>query len=429
MECIGKQIARSQQPSRASTGDDGQTPDAMSALTSRLGIFSDRNYALYALGNAVSSLGMWAQRVGVGWLSWDLSHSAFWVGLVSLGQFLPLIIFSPLFGGLLDRSDPKRFAIVTNGVLTALAVALYVATALHLLTIETLCAFSVLLGIANGAYHPVRLSLVNEVAPPGLLAQAIATNSILYNLTRALGPALAGVAIASLGVAATFAINALSYGAIIGALAVIEIRDIPRKPSGGFVEEFVDGIHYVAGHSFIRELMLLSMVASIFGRGVFELLPAFAGGVYHRGSSGLAVLTTAGGLGAIVGGVLLSRMGNADRLRVITSRSTVWVGIWVVAVGVIPNFWLATGAVFVLGIVGVICGVGLQVLLQKSIDEAFRGRVLGLWGMCNVAGPGVGGALMGAAAQALGLRGATIANGLACTAMAAWILHRRRDSG
>ena len=401
----------------------------MSAFTSRLGIFSDRNYALYALGNTVSSLGMWAQRVGVGWLSWDLSHSAFWVGLVSLAQFLPLIVFSPLLGGLLDRSEPKRFAIITNGVLTALAVALYAATALHLLTIERLCALSFLIGIANGAYHPVRLSLVNEVAPPGRLTQAIATNSILYNLSRALGPALAGVAIASLGVAATFAINALCYAAIIGALAIIEIRGVLRKPPGGFIEEFVAGLRYVAGHSFIRELMLLSVVSSIFGRGVFELLPAFAGGLYHRGSSGLAVLTTAGGVGAIIGGVLLSRMGNTERLPAITVRSAIWVGLLVVAIGVVPSFWLATGTVFVLGIVGVICGVGLQVLLQKSINESFRGRVLGLWGMCNVAGPGIGGALLGAAAQPLGLRGATMANGLACTALAAWILHRRRGAG
>jgi len=158
----------------------------LSTLISRLGIFSDRNYALYALGNTVSALGMWAQRIGVGWLSWDLSHSATWVGLVSLAQFLPLIFFAPLFGGLLDRCDPKRYAIVTNLILTALAVVLYVVTALHALTIDVLCGLGILLGIANGAYHPVRLSLVNEVAPPGKLSQAIATNSILYNLSRSM---------------------------------------------------------------------------------------------------------------------------------------------------------------------------------------------------------------------------------------------------
>ena len=137
------------------------------ASSSPLSIFGHRNYALYALGNTISSLGMWAQRVGVGWLSWELSHSATWVGLVSLGQFLPLIFLAPLFGGLLDRSDPKRYAVVTNSLLTVIAVVLWVVMVLHAMTIERLCVLSVLLGIANSAYHPVRLSLVNEVAPPG----------------------------------------------------------------------------------------------------------------------------------------------------------------------------------------------------------------------------------------------------------------------
>lgn len=398
------------------------------ASSSPLSIFGYRNYALYALGNTISSLGMWAQRVGVGWLSWELSHSATWVGLVSLGQFLPLIFLAPLFGGLLDRSDPKRYAVVTNSLLTVIAGVLWVVMVLHAMTIERLCVLSVLLGIANSAYHPVRLSLVNEVAPPGRLAEAIATNSILYNLTRSVGPALAGVTIAWFGVAGTFAANAISYAAIIGALAIIDIRVVERPPSRGFVRDIVDGMHYVGGHGLIRELMLLSLVTSTLTRGPLELLPAFAGGLYQRGSTGLAVLTTLSGVGAILGGVLLSRAGNADWLGVMARRSAMTLGMVVVALGLAPGFWSGAAAVFVLGVCGVISGVGLQVLLQKSISETFRGRVLGLWGMCNVAGPGVGGAIIGGATQVLGLRGATVAGGLISSALALWIVRNARQA-
>jgi MFS family permease len=402
-------------------------PSAMSFLSSRLDIFRDRNYALYALGNAVSSLGMWAQRVGVGWLSWDLSHSASWVGLVSLAQFLPMIFFAPLFGGLLDQSDPKRYAIVTNAVLTALSAALYVVAALDALTIERLCVFSVLLGIANSSYQPVRLALVNNVAPPGRLAEAIATNSILYNTTRAIGPALAGIAIASLGVAATFALNTLSYAAIIGALAVIKVRATPRKPSAGFIKDFVAGIQYVRGHGLIRELMLLSLVTATLGRGVIELLPAFAGGLYQRGSTGLAALTTAAGIGAVMGGALLSKAGSGW-LPMLARRAALWVGAVVVVLGMLPGYWLAIASVAMLALTLVLSNVGLQVLLQQSLNEAFRGRVLGLWGMCNIAGPGVGGATIGAIAHLFGLRSATIASGLVCTALTLWILRRSPGS-
>ncbi len=398
----------------------------MSLLRSRLGIFSDRNFALFSLGNTVSWLGAWAQRIGVGWLSWDLSHSASWVGLVSLAQYLPLIFFAPLFGGLLDRCDTKRYAIVVNCVMTALAIVLYVVTVLDVLTVERLCALSVLLGIASSAYQPVRLTLVNEMAPPGRLAEAIAANSILYNVTRTAGPALAGIAIATMGVAATFAINAISFAAIIAALVVIDIRPVAPRPSEGFVKDFVAGVRYVMGHGFIGELMLLSLVTSTLGRGVVELMPAFAGGLSHRGSAGLAALTTAGGIGAILGGALLSKAGSAGWLPVLARRGALWVGAIVVLLGVAPNFWLAVLVVGILGLAVVVCSVGLQVLLQKSIDAAFRGRVLGLWGMCNVAGPGIGGALIGSVAQVTGLRGATIISGLICAVLTVWIVRRSR---
>jgi MFS family permease len=399
----------------------------MSVLSSRLGILSDRNFALFSLGNMISWLGMWAQRIGVGWLSWDLSHSASWVGLVSLAQYLPLIFFAPLFGSLLDRCDIKRYAIVVNIVLTALAALLYVVTVLDALTIERLCALSVLLGIGSSAYQPVRLTLVNEMAPPGRLAEAIATNSILYNVTRTAGPALAGIAIATIGVAATFAINAISFAAIIYALAVIEIRPVPRRPTEGFVKDFVAGVRYVTGHGFIGELMLLSLVTSTLGRGVVELMPAFAGGLYQRGSAGLATLTTVGGIGAILGGAMLSKAGSAGWLPVLARRGALWVGVIVVVLGLVPNYWLGVLIVGILGFTVVVCSVGLQVLLQKSIDDAFRGRVLGLWGMCNVAGPGIGGAIIGSIAHVIGLRGATIASGMVCAVLAAWIVRRSRS--
>lgn len=398
----------------------------MSVFSSRFSIFSDRNFALFTLGNMISWLGAWSQRVGIGWLSWDLSHSTAWVGLVSLAQYLPLIFFSPLFGSLLDRCDKRRYAIITNGVSTALAVILYVVTALDVLTIETLCMLSALLGVASSAYQPVRLTLANDLAPPGRLAEAIATNSMVYNLTRTIGPALAGVAIATLGVAATFAINAISYAAIIFALMVVDMRAAPRRPSEGFVKDFVAGVRYVTTHNYIGNLMLLSMVVSTLGRGVVELMPAFAGGLYQSGSSGLAVFTTAGGIGAVLGAVLLSKAGAGGWVSKLSRRTSLFVGVNVVILGLVPAYWLAVLVVGSLGLLVVISSVGLQVLLQTAIKDSFRGRVLGLWGMCNVAGPGVGGAVIGYMAHPLGLRGATIVSGVTCTVLAAWIMHRSR---
>jgi hypothetical protein len=147
------------------------------------------------------------------------------------------------------------------------------------------------------------------------------------------------------------------------------------------------------------ELMLLCLLTSALTRGPLELLPAFAGGVYQRGSTGLAMLTTAGGVGAVIGGFVLSRAGRSSGLSTLARGSATWLGVLVIALGLAPGFFTGTVVVFVLSLLGVICGVGLQVLLQKTLDENFRGRVLGLWGMCNVAGPAVGGALVGGGAS------------------------------
>jgi MFS transporter, DHA3 family, macrolide efflux protein len=136
------------------------------------------------------------------------------------------------------------------------------------------------------------------------------------------------------------------------------------------------------------------------------------------------VLTTASGIGAILGAAALGKAGQTGGLKTLARRGAVCLGVIVVILGAVPNFWLAVAAIGLVGIAIVVCSVGLQVLLQNTIDESFRGRVLGLWGMCAIAGPGVGGAMLGSVAQTYGLRPATIASGVACTALSAWIAYR-----
>jgi MFS family permease len=398
----------------------------VSTLTARLGVLADRDFALYCAGNAISWIGTWSQRIGVGWLSWKLSHSPSWVGLVSLLQFVPVGVCAPMFGVLLDRTDRRRYSITANAVLAALAALLFVLAVLDALTIYRLCALATLLGVANSAYQPARLALVNDIAPPGRLAEAIATNSIIYNLTRMVGPAVAGVAIVSLGIASTFAINAVSFGAVIFALTVVEIEPVSHAPqSHGFLRDIAAGIRYASGHPLIRELMLLSAVTSILGRGLLELLPAFADAVYHRGSTGLAMLTTASGAGAMLGAAALSQAGRVRGLmNALVRHGTLWLGAVLILLGAVSRYSAALAILVVYGVAIVLCSVGLQVLLQMEIEGKMRGRVLGLWGACNIAGPGIGGALLGALAQFGGLRAVTIVSGAVCSGLAAYIMRR-----
>jgi len=388
-------------------------------------VLRDRNFLIYSLGNTVSWLGTWAQRIGVGWMSWDLTHQTAWVGIISLAQLLPLIVFGPLFGALLDRHEHRSYALAVNIALAVLAVVLYALAAAHAMSIGVLCVLAVLLGVVNSAYQAVRLAMINDIVVPAHLSDAIAVNSVLFNVTRAVGPAIAGYVISRDGIAAAFALNAVSFFAILAALLVVTLRPIPAKRSQqSLLAETREGLKYVLDHPGIRQVMLLSGITSILGRGVIELLPAFADKVFHRGSVGLADLTTAAGVGAIIGALVLSRGGSTSLIPRLTRYSALLLGVFVVLFGLCSSFMLGLLVTGIFGFAIVLCSVGLQVLLQASIRDGFRGRVLGLWSAVNVAGPGLGGALIGTLAEPGGLKAVTVATGALCCALVAWAMPR-----
>jgi MFS family permease len=358
-------------------------------------------------------------------LSWDLTHQTSWVGVISMAQLLPLVGFGPLFGALLDRHDHRRFALSVNLALALLSAALYLLTAAHAMRIGLLGAMAVLLGIANSAYHAVRLTMVNDIVPPEQRQSAIAMNSIMFNVTRAVGPAMAGVIIARFGVAASFATNAFSFIAILCALLVVRLK--PRQMQHtrhGLLAESVAGLRYIAQHGELGQLLLLSAVIATLGRGIIELLPAFAAAVFGRGSLGLAQLTTAAGIGAIAGALVLSWARSGDRLVRLTRTTALSQGGVICAFGWCTNYWAGLVLTGVLGFTVVLCTVGLQVRLQSCLDDHYRGRVLGVWAAVNLAGPGMGAALAGWVAQHVGLQPVTVAAGILCALLVTWLTLR-----
>ncbi len=231
--------------------------------------------------------------------------------------------------------------------------------------------------------------------------------------------------IARYGVTAAFAVNAVSFLGILGALINVRLRPTHgRRSSGGLIAESREGLRYVMGHPGIRQVMLLSAITSIVARGVMEMLPAFADSVFHKGSVGLANLTTAAGVGALLGALLLARAESAAAMPRLTRRAAISVGAVVIVFGLCESFPLGLLVTACLGFVNVLCGVGLQVLLQTSVRHDYRGRVLGLWTAATVAAPGVGGALIGACAQRLDLESVTVAAGFSCITLVGWTISR-----
>lgn len=380
---------------------------------------SSRNFTIYLIGSTVSLHGLWIYRVTLGWFAWQLTASEFWVGMVAFTQFAPAVVFGPLFGVFADRVDRRKASIAINSLSTLNMLLLGALAAYGNVGIGVLTCLSLVQGALDGAHTPIRMTLVPNLVTREQLQSAIASTSIAFNVSRFVGPAVAGVIIATLGVSAAFALNGISYLAIVAAVVLVELRPTAgrEKQPGDVWSELVAGVRYVRAHRSIRGLLLLVAIASVFGRGAMEMLPAFADAVLVRGSSGLAILTSAIGVGAVITGLVLARSTLWLNISVIRA-AVVAAGILIVAFGANTAFWLAIPIVTTLGVILAMGGVGSQILMQSLVDEEVRGRVSSLWGMIAFGGTALGGLLVGWMAARFGLQGTIMIAGLLCSVSA-----------
>ncbi len=367
--------------------------------------FANRNYRVYISGNSISLTGLWLQRVAVGWLAWTLTHSGTWLGLVSLADFMPALVLSPFAGVLADRRDRVWIIRITQLCGCAQASLLAVLVFTDLITIHILFMLVLLLGIASSIAQPARLALIPNLVDRASLASALAINSIVFNLARFIGPAIAGILIAGVGIGTAFAANALSY--IAFQIALMNLRDLPPLPTGprqNAIRASIEAYAYASRHPGIGPMLLLFAVTTIGTRGFVELFPGFADSVFARGPQGLSMLTSTVGLGAICGGAwMVFRPAVAGLARFVLA-ATLMMSLAILAFTATDQFYVALPCVFVAGAAMTITGTGAQTLIQAAVDSRMRGRVMALYGMIFRAGPAVGAVLVGTASEHFGLR-------------------------
>jgi MFS family permease len=379
----------------------------------------NRNYLIYLVGNTISLHGLWIYRVALGWYAWEISASEFWVGIVAFSQFAPAVVFGPLFGVLADRFDRRAASLLINSMSVMNMLLLGLLAALGVIDIYVLTLLAFMQGTLDGAHMPVRMTIVPNLVEKNQLQSAIAITSISFNLSRFVGPAIAGLIIAIYGVGTAFIVNGVSYFALIAVMLIVRLN--PTADNSGkerhVWREMGEGINYIMGNPAIRALLLIIAVASVFGRGALEMMPAFADAVFERGSAGLAALTSAIGAGAVISGLAMSRGVGWLNVRIIR-LAVIIAGLLIASLGLIEQFWIAVTVVVWLGIILSLCGVGSQILIQTLIDDSVRGRVSSFWGMIAFGGTALGSLLIGTAANAWGLQEVVIVSGLLCSTAA-----------
>ena len=420
-------MARSPRSDDPGAGDPNSQSPGFATIYAAL---RHRNFRIYISGNAISLIGTWTQRTAVGWLTWDLTQSGFWLGLIACADLLPAVFIGPLGGVLADRLDRLRIIMAAQTVALLQAVTLFALTAGGVIGVETLALLVLVHGVAMGFNQPSRLALMPSLVPLPALSTGIAINSVVFNLARFIGPAMAGLLIVSIGVAGAFAANALSFLIFLVALSRLRLRKTPRAPRGArgtsLLAEIRDGIGYALAHPGIGPMLFLLATVSLGVRPFIDLMPGFAAEVFRGGADILAMLSSTVGLGAIASGLWIARRGpgNLTRLVLINTLLTSLAIIGFVATDIL---WLALISVALAGMALVACTVSMQTLMQLSVDGTRRGRVLSLYGIILIGGPAAGALIMGSLSELLGLR-LPLAGG-SLLALLAWLqIWQRRQA-
>ena len=387
-----------------------------------------RNHFLFAAGMVPSLITLWMQRLAVGWLTWELTHSPAWLGIIAFADLFPAVVLSPLAGALIDRVDPMRPMILSQAVFLAQALILAVLSFAGLLTIETLLALAIVLGLTHPFNTASRHTILPSLVPRTDLSAAIAINSSLYNVARFIGPAAAGVVIVTGGVAWAFACNVLGYLVFLLALFRMDVAPPERRPRSEttLFGDVAEGWRYTVSHPGIRPVLVLLVITAVVSRPVVDLLPGFAGDVFHRGAGGLAWLTAAIGLGAMLGALWLALRGVLAGLTTITISAVLVLALALGAFTAMEHFVLALPVLAISGFAMVVNGIGSQTLIQSSVASAMRGRVMSLYTLIYRGMPALGAVVMGWLAEGFGLQATLGTAAVLCLIAWGWAARRKQ---
>lgn len=380
-----------------------------------------RNFRLFWIGQTLSLIGTWMQQVGQGWLSLQLSNSAFIVGLVSAAGSLPILFFSLYAGVIVDRRDKLRLVMWAQVLLSIEAVALWWLVWSGWITIPLLVALAFINGLVSAVEIPARQSLIVDLVGREDVLDAIALNSGGFNLARIVGPSIAAAVIAGMGLAWCFAINALSYIAVIGCLAAIHLpRFIPAETILAAREGFKQGIAYMRSRREVLGIMGVIAVYSIFGLQYLTMMPVIARDVLHTGAGGYGFLVTVVGVGALTGALTLAALSNRVRRgRLFLVSAFSFAGLLVVF-SLVREVWLAAVVLVLLGLTMMINGALANGILQSIVPDELRGRVMAAYVFVYVGFTPIGSLIAGSVAHALNVQWAIGGGAAVMLVYSAW---------
>lgn len=364
------------------------------------------HYRLYACGHIANVFGWWGNRLGIGWLTWELTESAGLLGVVAFAGMIPVTLVAPFAGVLADRYGHRRMSIIAGLASGTVTLTLAMLTLTGNVTVPLLLLLSVLQGVGFGTEFPARQALIPQLCSRENMPAALAFNSTTFQVGTFLGPVVAGYLITAYGTGASILMFAITNYWMALMIFLIRFRPGPReeKARSGFLEEIAAGFRYIAATPALRLLFAINVTMGILLRPYTELLAGFADVVFGGGPAELSALTAASGFGALASGLFLAFRGRMRGLVDIMLVGAVTGSAGLALFAAQTNLTLGIIAISIASLLLLTCHVGAYSLIQNATDQAMRGRVISCSVSITIGGPALGALLIGWLAELAGLQ-------------------------
>lgn len=379
------------------------------------GALRSRDFRLFWAGAFVSNIGSWIQSIALSWLVLQLTNSAFALGVVNFASTIPILALSLVGGVFVDRYDRRLWLQVTQTLLLILALVLAWITYIGKIQVIHIVVISLLTGVVMAANSPAWQAFIVDLVDPADLPTAIALNSTQFNLSRVVGPSVAGVLLALITAAGCFFVNSLSFVAVIAALfAIRPHRAAPRPQPGSIWKRLGAGLSYANGHQILKPLILQTAVVTVFGFPYALLMPVMAQQVLNVGAGGYGAMMSATGVGAIIGSLFVAARGKTLPRGTLLIAAELCFSASVVAFSASRDFVVALVCLAALGFCMIAYMTTANTVLQIITPDELRGRVMSIWTLVSFGFSPLGSLIAGAMAQQWGAPVALGFGGLVC---------------
>ncbi|OUS08934.1 hypothetical protein A9Q96_00920 [Rhodobacterales bacterium 52_120_T64] len=385
------------------------------------------NYRLYLIGNVFGMNANWIMRLVIGWLAWDLTKSASFVGFVSFLAYAPVLLGGPFFGVITDRVELRTAMLAVQFTIGGLAILMLGVVASDVMTPTFLAIYALTLGTAFSAYQPIRLSLGPRLVRAERVSSVVSIGALNFNISRLTGPALAGMLIATFGVTITLVVVCILYVPFLIILSRLKPRErnvqVEHLP---FWQSMRQGFTFIASDRLIRIALITTGLFSLAIRASLEVLPIIADGVFERGAAGLGVVTAAAGVGAIGASVIQVTAAPPARGHIPKRAlfATLIGSVMTLALGLVDSWAMAVVLIGAIGFASTLVGINFQAAVQMQLDDHIRGRVMSLWMTVAVGGTALGALAVGVLIEYLGFTAALSGIGAGSLVIFAALLSR-----